>query len=154
MWSIYFQPCKRLTATTIWLLGALMSEALAQVPAAPLSAMHVSCTGSDLNAGFMGKQTTYLVRARFLGNKGQAVANVIFTISHADGRNPVTIACNTLSLFMELRPGHYMATADMADGPTKTMDFVVVKSRRMKNVVFHFPTISTGVPKLIQPSNK
>lgn len=140
---------KCFSAAAIWLFFALIGEAVGQVPDASLSSMRVSCTGADLNAGSNGNRTTYPIRARFLGNDGQAVGNVVFTVSHVDGRNPVTIACNTSSVFMELRPGHYMATADMADGPTKTLNFAVVKSKSPKNVVFHFATISAGVPRLI-----
>jgi hypothetical protein len=153
MWPIKVRLCKWLAGATMWLTIALIGNAVADEPDPPLSAMRVSCTSTDLNAGPMGKQTTYSVLASFVGNDGQAVGNVVFTVSHADGRNPITIACNTPSVFMELRPGHYIATADMADGPTKTLGFTVAKSGQPKSIVFQFPTISAGVPKPIQRNN-
>lgn len=153
MWPIKIRLNKCLAGAMMWLTVALIGNAVADEPDPSLSAMRVSCTGTDLNAGQIGKRTTYSVRASFVGNDGQAVGNVVFTVSHADGRNPVTIACDTPSVFMELRPGRYIATAHMADGPTKTLGFRVAKSNQPRSVVFHFPTISAGVPKPIQRSN-
>jgi hypothetical protein len=47
---------------------------------------------------------------------------------------------------MRLFPGSYMATADMADGPTKIVQFQVAPAAQQKNIVVKFATILDGAP--------
>lgn len=103
--------------------------------------------GADFITPHRANQNTYPVTVHFLGDEGQPVGNEVFTVSHRDGRNPMTIACNTANIYMELPLGRYTAIADMADGPTKTINFRVTRSARMQRIDVHFPAIAATVPK-------
>jgi hypothetical protein len=108
--------------------------------------MDVACTNAGLQARTHRQGSTYPVGLEFVGGYGQSLGNGIVTISHADGGNPITVACAAPRVLMRLFPGHYMATADMVDGPTKTVEFEVSKSDERKSLVIRFPGIMAGAP--------
>lgn len=80
----------------------------------------------------------------FRGGAGQPVNNAILTVSRRDGSNPATIACDTSQIFTALVPGRYMAMIDMAEGPTKIVDFTV-RPGSPSHLVVRFPTMMAGV---------
>lgn len=129
----------------------LASMALTAVPAvgaiehAPQRGnLDVACTQGGLTARAL-PQDLFPLRMVFVGGYGQPLVGAMVTVSSADGANLVGVACgNSNQVLMRLPQGRYMATADMSDGPTKTVAFDVTQPGFVtgtRTIVVSFPTM-------------
>jgi hypothetical protein len=132
--------CLALLVLPPWLATPL----LADVPhARQRGNLDVACTQGGLKQRTLpGK--AYPMRMEFVGGYGQPLAGAIVTVSRGDGADLVGVACTSARVLMRLPAGRYMATADMTDGPTKTVTFDVTRAgpkTTARTLVVHFPSM-------------
>jgi hypothetical protein len=111
----------------------------------------VACTDTGLTNRAPLAEASYPARMEFVGGYGQPMGSGIITVSHADGRDAATVSCASPRILMRLPAGRYMATADMADGPTRTVDFQIRPHGR-KTFVIRFFSVMAGAPLGLSPS--
>jgi hypothetical protein len=118
------------------------SRGLADVPQAPQrGTLDVACTQGGL-ARRAPPGDAYSMHMEFVGGYGQPLDGAIVTVSRDNGGGLVGVACSSAQILMRLPPGRYMATADLADGPTKTVTFDVtrvVPGTVARTIVVRFP---------------
>lgn len=114
-------------------VGSLISALLVLSPANSAMArpsIDGACTIRQLRPG----NDTLPVRLLIQGDDAHALGTGVVTVSHQDGRDPITVDCSKPHLLLHLRPGNYIASVDMAAGPTREVRFTVARAHKVKTI--------------------
>ena len=104
--------------------------------------LDVGCSLGTLNAREDFRSNENPTILEFVGKSGRELRHSIVTLSHADGRDPITLACAVPTLMLRLQPGNYMAEVDLLGGPTRTFTFNIPAAESPRELVFRFPSVT------------
>jgi hypothetical protein len=118
----------------------LCSSPLAVCAIAPAAKAQPSVDAACVMPAPEGALSTYPVRLEIRGGDARALGSGVVTVSHLDGRSPISVDCAKPRVIMRLAPGSYMATVDAAAGRTRTLRFRVLPSQGARTLVLRFPS--------------
>ena len=107
--------------------------------------VQAACTGASIGARAEPRWRNYSARFEAVGGYGQYLGNELLSVRKLRGGTFVQVSCEGPWVLMQLKPGRYAATMQIADAPEKHVRFSVPDAGQ-RDVIIRFPSRMAGRP--------